>query len=94
MSAEYPPKEELERRRQAEQVVSGGHTTENVQAAPPKPGRRMSAVVLRLADRLGVDPDELAAHYPDDTLRRTKYPVIEEIQDDGSVLYKHNPVRP
>ena len=34
-----------------------------------------------------VDPDELAKTYPDDTLRRTKYPAVEEVQEDGSVLY-------
>jgi len=50
--------------------------------------RRMSASILRLAKRLGADPDKLAAQYPDDTIRRTKYPVIEDPQPDGSILFK------
>lgn len=52
----------------------------------------MSAQVLRLAKRLGVDPDELASRIPADTLRRTKYPVIELVDEDGKRrTFKHNP---
>jgi hypothetical protein len=48
---------------------------------PPKsvrPGRLMSGQVQRLAARLGKDPDEIASKIPPDTLRRTKYPVLEQ----------------
>jgi len=53
----------------------------------------MSAFVLRLARRLERDPDELASEMTEDTIRRTKYAVVEEVMDDGTILYKHNPVR-
>jgi len=53
----------------------------------------MSAFVLRLARSLGKDPDELAARYSDDTLRRTKYPCIEEEQPDGSIKFKEIKVK-
>jgi len=93
-SAEYPPKDELKARQAREKISTGGATTESaVLREPAHKGRKISALALRLAARLEVDPDELAASWPEDTLRRTKYPVIEEVQEDGSVLYKHNPVR-
>jgi hypothetical protein len=53
--------------------------------------RQMSSFVLRLADRLGKNPDELAARIPADTLRRTKYPVLEQETEDGKRSFKHDP---
>lgn len=53
--------------------------------------RVMSAQVQRLARRLGRDPDELAKKYPEDTVRRTKYPVIEIVTEDGKRIFKHDP---
>jgi hypothetical protein len=50
----------------------------------------MSGFVLRLAERLGKNPDELAARIPTDTLRRTKYPVLES-EEDGYRSFKHDP---
>lgn len=94
MSAEYPPKDELKARREREKIATGGHNTEqNVVRAAGIKGRRMSALVLRLAARMGQDPDALAKGYPDDTLRRTKYTAVEEEQEDGSIRYKENPIR-
>jgi hypothetical protein len=52
--------------------------------------REVSGQLLRLAKRLGKDPDELAAKIPADTLRRTKYPVLEQIDEDGRVTFKHD----
>lgn len=52
--------------------------------------RQMSAQIIRLADRLGVDPDELAARIPEDTIRRTKYPVIEQVDDHGRRSFRHD----
>lgn len=107
MSAEYPPKDELRERaalgdkpaanalgQKPSTVTTGGFNTEQAvqRAAPPK-GRRMSALAMRLASRLGKSPDELVKEWPDDTLRRTKYPAVEQPQEDGSVLYKENPIR-
>lgn len=50
----------------------------------------MSAVILRLAKRLGVDPDGLVKKYPPDTVERTKYPVLETVAEDGTVTYRHD----
>lgn len=55
-----------------------------------KPARQMNQSVLRLADRLGVDADELAKRIPEDTLRRTKYPVIEHVNEDGTRSFDHD----
>ena len=52
--------------------------------------RQMSPQLMRLASRLEVDPDELATKIPADTIRRTKYPALEEILPDGSRLFKHD----
>lgn len=67
-------------------------------SAPERPpatasgaSRAMSAQVQRLARRLGADPDELARRIPPDTLRRTKYAVIEEVLEDGSRTFRHDP---
>lgn len=52
--------------------------------------RALSGQVLRLAKRLGRSPDELAAKIPEDTLRRTKYPVREIVNEDGTRTFKHD----
>jgi hypothetical protein len=52
--------------------------------------REMSAQVQRLARRLGADADELAAKIPPDTLRRTKYGVLETVNADGTRTFKHD----
>lgn len=58
-------------------------------ATASQTGRRgLSSVVLRLASRLGIEPEELADRIPADTLRRLKYPVIETVEEDGSRSYK------
>jgi hypothetical protein len=50
----------------------------------------LSAQLQRLARRLGKDPDELAANIPADTLRRTKYPVLESVNPDGTRTFEHD----
>lgn len=55
-----------------------------------KKRRAMSAQILRLASRLDVDPDELAKKIDPDTLRRTKYPVIETVDDEGKRSFRHD----
>jgi len=52
--------------------------------------RAVGGPLLRLAKRLGEDPDELAKRIPADTLRRLKYPVIESVNDDGTRSFKHD----
>jgi hypothetical protein len=53
--------------------------------------RGMSSQLQRLAHRLGVDPDELASGISDDTIRRSKYPVLEQVNPDGTRTFKHDP---
>lgn len=50
----------------------------------------MSAQVQRLARRLGKEPEEIAAKISPDTLRRTKYPVIETVNKDGTRSFRHD----
>jgi hypothetical protein len=57
-------------------------------AKPAKPA--MAAPVLRLAQRLGITAEALAAKIPADTLRRLKNPVIEQRLPDGRVIFKHD----
>lgn len=52
--------------------------------------REMSGQVQRLARRLGADPDGIARRISADTLRRTKYPVIETVNEDGTRAFKHD----
>lgn len=49
----------------------------------------LSAVVQRLARSEGISAEELAERIPDDTIRRTKYPVNERVLPDGSTLFEH-----
>ena len=50
----------------------------------------MAAVLIRLAQRLGVDPDTLASKIPADTVRRLKYPVREKANEDGTRSFEHD----
>lgn len=62
-------------------------TRESAHAEP----RAMSGQIQRLALRLGQDPDELAKSIPADTIRRLKYPVIEEVDAEGRRTFKRDP---
>lgn len=104
----YPKTEDLEKRvreygdpvaqktlsARGKRIATGGLVAGDDGSQTGRSGRRvMSALVQRLAARLGSDPDELAKRYGEDTVRRTKFPVVEEPQDDGKILYKHNPIK-
>jgi hypothetical protein len=50
-----------------------------------------AAAVQALAARMGVDAEELAARIPEDTLRRLKYPYIEQVDPKtGLLMFKHD----
>lgn len=51
----------------------------------------MSGLVQRLARSQGLESQELAERIPDDTIRRTKYPVIEKLLPDGSIRFEADP---
>ncbi len=53
-----------------------------------------SAVLVRLASDLGISPQDLALRLSDDTIRRTKYPVHEQRQPDGRIIYVHPVMAP
>ncbi len=59
----------------------------HVPSTPTTPKKDMSGTVQRLARRLGVSPSTLAETIPADTLRRTKYPVVEQENEDGTTSY-------
>jgi len=59
-------------------------------SASPTGRKGLSAAALRLANRLGLTPEELVARIPADTLRRLKYPVIETVEEDGTRTYKRD----
>lgn len=48
-----------------------------------------SALLVRLAMRLGLNTNTVAVRIPPETVRRTKYPVFEEPQADGTTVYRH-----
>jgi hypothetical protein len=68
--------------------------SQGLMAALPKPTktkeRPMAGQLLRLARRLGLDPDELAQKIPADTIRRLKYPVLEQRERDGARGFEHD----
>lgn len=51
----------------------------------------MSASIQRIAHALGKTPEEMAAAIPEDTIRRTKFPVIRVENEDGTVSFKEPP---
>src|SRR5690348_15976382 len=65
-------------------VLPAGSPTEPL--AQPQP----TAQVERVSRRLGKDPDELARAIPPDTLRRTRYPLIEREEEEGGRTFRHD----
>jgi hypothetical protein len=55
-----------------------------------KRGPTPSAQVTRLASRTNSTPEALASKIPEDTLRRTKFPVIEQLDAQGRRVFKHD----
>lgn len=47
-----------------------------------------SATLVRLAVRLGKSVEELSLELSEDVIRRTKYAAHEEVQPDGSIIYR------
>ncbi len=57
---------------------------------PPATSRTvLSAHVQRMAREAGENAEDLASRIPDDTIRRTKYPVHEIALDGGSIEFRH-----
>lgn len=52
---------------------------------------KQAAQVQRLALELGIDAEELAERIPEDTLRRLKFPVLEQTNpESGLTEFKHD----
>ncbi len=47
-----------------------------------------SALLVRLANRLGKPVEQLSLELDEDVVRRTKYPCYEEMQSDGTIVYR------
>lgn len=65
-------------------VAHGATASATGQTAAPGPA------LVRLADRLRVRVEDLVRDIPEDTLRRTRYPVKEQPQPDGTTAYEHD----
>lgn len=91
MPSEYPSKQEMKSRARG----SSDPARPSATADPVRPRgaakTAMSGLVQRLALSLGKDPAELASKIDPDTIRRTKFPVIEERLEDGTIKFKHDP---
>lgn len=51
---------------------------------------KQAAHIQALAAKLGLDPEELAARIPKDTLRRLKFSVIQQLDENGLTKFKHD----
>ncbi len=91
MPSEYPSKPEAERR--ARESSAPARPSEIESPARRRAGTpiALSGLVQRLAKDLGKDPELLAAQIDPETIRRTKYPVIESRDSEGRRVFKHDP---
>lgn len=75
----------------ARQIASG--LVASLPGAAPTAAREVKspgAALVRVASRLGVPVEKLIEEIPADTVRRTRYPVREIPQRDGTTLYEHD----
>ena len=91
MSSEYPSQQEMKSR--VRESFVQGRLNATAPAERTRVGSRiaMSGIVQQLARSLGRDAEELAAQIDPETIRKTKFPVIEERLEDGKILFKHDP---
>lgn len=80
-----------EKHPEANASLEKGDVVSSDPVRPRATTRSMSGTVQRLARRLERDPDELAKKIPADTVRRTKFPVTEQVNEDGTRTFKHPP---
>ena len=60
------------------------------ESAASRTRAKNAAHVQALAARLGVDAEELAEKIPEDTLRRLKYPMLQQPDGEGRTKFKHD----
>lgn len=90
MPSEYPTKEEMQSRESFGQEKPREITPAERGREGKQTGRHVvSAIAQLLARRTGKRAEEIASRWPEDTVRRTKYPVITVENDDGTLSFKH-----
>lgn len=95
---QYPDAKELGRRRSKNPELFGSGRPGATRPAGPggvgsqtvPPALRPAAALLRLAARLGKDPEQLARDIPPETLRRLRHSMIEERVEDGKRTFTHD----
>lgn len=91
MSSEYPSRQEMRSRERSSSDPARPPATERAGRTRAGKPTAMSGIVQRLALKLGKDPVELAEKIDPDVIRRTKFPVIELVDEDGKITFKQDP---
>lgn len=88
--SQYPTQEELEARASKDQA----RQQEIKRLAPGAVASPtvLSAPLIRVAKELRKSPEDLSANIPAETIRRTKFPVLESRDENGLITYKEPPV--
>lgn len=73
-----------------ERQIATGAVAHGATVSPTDRTVSPGPALVRVADRLHVPVEEFTRNIPSDTLRRTRYPVKEQPQPDGSTLYEHD----
>ena len=84
-----PPGTRVVGRERQQQTGRAALTPGASRTATPE-DRSPGAALVRVADRLRVPIERLIDTIPPDTLRRTRYPVREIPQADGTTLFEHD----
>lgn len=75
---------------QPSRKTSTGSSRASASGRAPSPTKQ-AAHLQKLAATLGVDAEELAKRVPEDTLRRLKYPMLEQVDPEtGLSQFKHD----
>lgn len=84
---------EVNRALEADGSIAPGKHSETSPADRPRATARiaLSAHVQRLARSLDIPSEDLAERIPEDTIRRTKYPVTQRVLPDGTTLFEQDP---
>ncbi len=90
MPSEYPSKQEMKDRGSESTAPERPSATDSQAHLPALRRTVLSAQVQKLAMALGKDAEELAQKIDPDTIRRTKYPVIEGRNAHGLRTFTHD----
>lgn len=85
-NSQYPTKKEMQRRSSDLARLSATAALERTRTASRTAS---SGLLALLARRMGRSVEEIAEKIPEDTIRRSKYPVTIVENDDGTMTFKH-----